>query len=167
MWWNSYLQPFSIRQMLRFTSPCMFVIFCNSLSQCLRLFSDPISRECPTAAMTHWVYTVKSFSHGFLLFLLGITIPFHHDNYDYEFDVYVICHSFWITHFGVLKSEFWFCNCLSPEMFLPIYFFIFEWWIEHATIAILYVKLVFSTRIVYSGVPGLQLIVLVMIGAVY
>ena len=66
---------------------------------------------------------------------------------------------FWNLNFGSAIAYL-------PRCFYP-YTFFFEWWIEHATIVILYVKLVFPTRIFYSGVPGLQLIVLVMIGTVY
>ena len=64
-----------------------------------------------------------------LLFLITICVLFSHGNYDYYLDVYIHGHSFWTD-------------------------LLLEYWMEHVTIGCLYVKFVFSTRVLRGGSPG-------------
>ena len=48
----------------------------------------------------------------------------------------------------------------------PVLDIFLEYWIEHVTFGLLYVMFTFPTRIFYRGVPGMQLVVIVVFGAV-
>ena len=65
-----------------------------------------------------------------------------------------LCFTYLYIGFKLFETRsFWFCNCSPPEMLLTQELFKKKW-IEHVTIALLYVKFNFSTGIVYNGVSG-------------
>ena len=74
---------------------------------------------------------------------------FHHDGYDYYWDLY--CHSVhFVLHIWVFR-DFWFCNYAH----LPLDI-LFEYWIDHATFGFGFVNVMFglSTRMFDMGVSG-------------
>ena len=80
-------------------------------------------------------------------------MSFYYDNYDYYWNVYVHFHSF--EQFRLSETR-WFSNYSPPGMFPPLDLLV-EYWLGRVTIRLIHVKFVFSTKIIYNGVPRFKI----------
>ena len=89
--------------------------------------------------------------HYVYLLLILDRVLFHHNNCDYYWDLYGQAF-FNYTLSLSLTRQFSFCKCAPPWMFPPLDI-PFEYWIEHVTFWLRYVRFRFSTEIFYKRVP--------------
>ena len=97
-------------------------------SWCLHwLVSDPFSHKCPSAAMSHGLYTFKSiYMHVILTLSITIIVLFHHDDYDYYWDCYRHGHSF-LNHTFMLSKILVLCYITLKYEWLDEYIILLKW----------------------------------------